>query len=87
MIIIYLIYNKMSSLIYVSPSTAASLFGVNERSIRRALKNKELDFVIQHARYRIEFESLVKWSDSLPNRRRKRDEEGIGRYIRFVDCS
>ena len=72
----------MSRAIYLPPSIAAKLFGVNERSIRRALKNQELAFVIKNSRYRINLASLVAWSDQLPNRRRKRDEDGIGQYVK-----
>jgi len=69
------------SAVRVSPSQAAQLFGVNERSIRRAIKNGELRYIIVQGRYKINFEDLVKWSQQLPSRENKRDSEGIGQYV------
>ena len=67
--------------IYLSPSQAAHLFGVSERSIRRAIANNELNYIISKDRYKINFEELLKWSDRLPSRIKKRDQEGIGQYV------
>ncbi len=67
--------------IKLSPSQAARLFAISERSIRRAIKNKELPVVVYKARYQIDFYDLLLWSEKLPNRRRKRDELGIGQFI------
>lgn len=71
----------MMQIIRVSPSQAAQLFGVNERSIRRALKNSELRYIIVQGRYKINFEDLVRWSQHLPSREQKRDSEGIGQFV------
>lgn len=71
----------MSRDIRVSPSMAAALFGVSERSIRRAVKNGELKFTVKNSRYQIHFKDLVAWSNALPNRQKKCDEEGIGQYV------
>ncbi|MFH1890261.1 MAG: helix-turn-helix domain-containing protein [Candidatus Kuenenbacteria bacterium] len=72
----------MSRNIRVSPSTASLLFGVSERSIRRAVIKKELDVVIHSGRYRINLKDLVAWSEQKSNRRNKRDEEGLGQYVK-----
>ena len=72
----------MSRDIRVSPSIAAALFGVSERSIRRAVKNDELKFVVKNSRYQIQLKDLIEWSDALPNRRKKCDEDGIGQFIK-----
>ncbi len=71
----------MVQIIRVSPSQAAQLFGVNERSIRRALKNSELRYIIVQGRYKINFEDLVRWSQHLPSREQKRDADGIGQFV------
>ncbi len=67
--------------IKLSPSQAARLFAISERSIRRAIKNKELPVMVYKARYQIDFYDLLLWSEKLPNRRRKRDEYGIGQFV------
>ena len=69
------------SIIKISPSIAALLSGISERSIRRAIKSKELPVTVHNARYKINFEDLLAWSNKLPNRQRKRDEEGIGQFV------
>jgi excisionase family DNA binding protein len=69
------------SIIRVSPSQAAQLFGVNERSIRRALKSGDLRYIVVQGRYKINFEDLVKWSQHLPSREEKRDTAGIGQFV------
>lgn len=71
----------MSIPILISPSVAALLFGVNERSIRRAIKNREIGVNVNKGRYKIIFSDLVAWSEKLPNRRQKRDALGIGQYV------
>lgn len=68
--------------IKLSPSQAARLFAISERSIRRAIKNKELPVLVRNARYHIDFYDMLIWSEKLPNRRRKRDELGIGQFIK-----
>jgi len=69
------------TIIRVSPSQAAQLFGVNERSVRRALKNGEIRYIIVQGRYKINFEDLVRWSQKMPSRQEKRDTQGIGQYV------
>ena len=71
----------MPSIVRLSPSQAAQLFGVNERSIRRAISQGELRYIIVQGRYKINFEDLVKWSQRMPSRIKKRDEQGIGQYV------
>lgn len=71
----------MSTIIRLSPSQAAQLFGVNERSIRRAINQGELRYIVVQGRYKINFEDIVKWSQGMPSRERKRDEQGIGQYV------
>lgn len=69
------------NLIRLSPSQAAQLFGVNERTIRRALKSQELRYIVVKGRYKINFESLVEWSQKNLNRQSKLNNAGIGQYV------
>lgn len=72
----------MSRPVKISPSMAAYLFGTSERSIRRAIKSKELPVEVQRGRYHIDIHDLIIWSDKLPNRIKKRDEHGLGQYVK-----
>jgi len=72
---------KNMPIIRVSPSQAAQLFGINERTVRRAIANGELRYIIVQGRYKINFEDLIKWSQNMPTRKKKRDTQGIGQYV------
>lgn len=72
---------QTKSPIRVSVSEAAKLFGVSSKTIRDALKKQEIKYIVVQGRYKINFESLVEWSQSTPNRLIKRDQDGIGKYV------
>ena len=65
----------------VSVSEAARLFGVSQRTIRRAIKDEELTYIVVQGRYKINFESLVKWSQKRTTVRNKMNQKGIGQYV------
>ncbi len=67
--------------IRVSISEAARLFGVNPQTIRRALKDQEINYVVVAGRYKLNFESLVKWSQRKTTVRNKSNQSGIGQYV------
>ncbi len=69
------------NLIRVSVSEAARLFGVDQKTIRRAIQAKELRYIVVRGRYKIQFESLVAWSQSKAGLRKKNLEQGIGQFI------
>ncbi|MEO5928017.1 MAG: helix-turn-helix domain-containing protein [Patescibacteria group bacterium] len=65
----------------VSVSEAARLFGVNPRTIRRAMAAGEVRYIVVRGRYSIHFESLVNWSQRQTTVRNKRDSKGIGQWV------
>jgi excisionase family DNA binding protein len=73
--------NSSKELIRVSISEAARLFGVNAQTIRRAIKAQEITYVIVGGRYKINFESLVKWSQRHTTVRNKLVKKGIGQFV------
>lgn len=68
-------------MIRVSISEGARLFGVNAQTIRRAIKNQEITYVVVAGRYKINFESLLKWSQQKTGVKKKSDKYGIGQYV------
>lgn len=68
-------------IIRVSISEAARLFGVNSQTIRRAIRAQEITYVVVAGRYKINFESLVKWSQSKTTIQNKTNRAGIGQYV------
>jgi len=76
------IKNETSTVpVRVSVSEAARLFGISPRTIRRAITNRQINYIVFQGRYKINFESLVKWSQSSTTVRRKRDSTGIGQFV------
>ncbi len=68
-------------IIRVSISEAARLFGVNAQTIRRAIKDGEITYIVVAGRYKINFESLVKWSQQKTTVRNKSNNRGIGQFV------
>ncbi len=71
----------MNQLIRVSVSEAAKLFGISQRTVRRAISNQDITYVVVQGRYKINFESLLRWSQRTTTVRNKRDNGGIGQYV------
>ena len=72
---------KGGEIVRVSISEAARLFGVNPQTIRRAIKAQEITYVVVAGRYKINFESLVKWSQQKTTVKNKSNNRGIGQYV------
>jgi len=73
--------SKPKEIVRVSISEAARLFGVNPQTIRRAIKAGEITYIVVAGRYKINFESLVRWSQSKTTVKNKSDSSGIGQYV------
>ncbi len=69
------------NIIRVSVSEAAKLFGISTRTIRRAITDGEVAYVVVRGRYKLNFESLVKWSQVRPTVRNKLATTGIGQFV------
>ncbi len=72
---------KQKEVIRLSISEAGRLFGVNPQTIRRALANREITYIVVAGRYKLNFESLVKWSQNKTVIKRKTEQFGIGQYV------
>jgi excisionase family DNA binding protein len=72
---------KPKEVIRVSISEAAKLFGVNSQTIRRAIAAKEVIYIVVAGRYKLNFESLVKWSQRHTTVKNKLEKKGIGQFI------
>ncbi len=69
------------SIIRVSVSEASRLFGISTKTIRRAISDGDVTYVVIRGRYKINFESLVRWSQDRPSVRNKLAKEGIGQFV------
>lgn len=71
----------LDSIIRLSVSEAARLFGVSQRTVRRAIAEERITYVVVQGRYKINFESLLRWSQETTTVRNKRDKKGMGQYV------
>ncbi|HOX60961.1 MAG TPA: hypothetical protein PLV72_03075 [Candidatus Magasanikbacteria bacterium] len=67
--------------IRVSISEAAKLFGVNPQTVRRAIQAEEVSYIVVANRYKLNFESLILWSQKKTTVHNKSNKRGIGQYI------
>ncbi|OGY91392.1 MAG: hypothetical protein A3B31_02310 [Candidatus Komeilibacteria bacterium RIFCSPLOWO2_01_FULL_53_11] len=65
----------------VSVSEASRLFGVSTKLVRDAIKNQEIRYIVVKKRYKINFESLVQWSQKSVRRSNKLMQHGVGQYV------
>lgn len=72
---------KNENIIRVSVSEAARLFGVSSKTIRQALREEKLKYIVVKGRYKINFASLIEWSRQSTRRSNKLDDQGIGQYV------
>lgn len=72
---------SLTSIIRLSVSEAARMFGVSQRTIRRAVTEGRITYVVVQGRYKLNFESVLKWSQETTTVRNKRDRQGIGQYV------
>ena len=68
-------------MIRLSISEAAKLFGVTSQTIRRAIRSQEITYIIVGGCYKINFESLVRWSQIKTTVRNKSAQRGIGQFV------
>lgn len=68
-------------IIRVSVSEAARLFGVSAQTVRRAIADRQVVYVVVGNRYKISFESLVSWSQRTATVRNKTERRGIGQFV------
>jgi excisionase family DNA binding protein len=66
----------------LSVSEAARLLGLSDKTIREALKSHEIKYIVIKGRYKINFESLLAWTQQTARRQNKLSRQGIGRFVK-----
>ncbi|MBI3626902.1 helix-turn-helix domain-containing protein [Candidatus Uhrbacteria bacterium] len=69
------------NIIRLSISEAARIFGVNAQTIRRAIASGEIRYVVVANRYKLNFESVLKWSQKRTTTQNKLASRGIGQFV------
>lgn len=73
--------SKQDAMIRLSVSEAAKLFGLSPQTIRRAIKEGDIRYVVVRGRYRLAFESVLEWSQRKTTTKNKLTQKGIGQYV------
>lgn len=68
--------------VFLSVSESAKLIGVNQKTIRRAIKDKKIRYRINNNRYAIKFSSLLNFARSSTKLKNKLHTYGIGKYLK-----
>ena len=71
----------MEKIIRLSISEAARLFGVDQKTIRRAVKTLQIKYIVVRGRYKLNFESLLEWSQKRITVKNKLANQGLGQYV------
>lgn len=71
----------MQAPIRLSISEASKLFGVSPRTVRRAVSDGAVTYIVVQGRYKITFESLLKWSQETTTVKNKMNKSGLGQYV------
>lgn len=71
----------ISNKLWLSVSQAAKLIGVEQKTIRRAIKTKQIIYLVNENRYNIETGSLIKWAHKTTKLKNKLNQEGIGKFV------
>ena len=58
-----------------------TISGISKVSIRKAIKEKEINYLLQNGKYQISFKELLKWCYSSTRRKNVLNNSGIGKYV------
>jgi excisionase family DNA binding protein len=72
---------KIDKQIWLSVSESAKLAGVDNKTIRRAIKSKKLRYKVSGNRYAIRLSSLIEFSHENAKLRNKFYSQGLGQYV------
>ncbi len=67
--------------IRLSVSEAAKFFGVSQRTIRRAITDNAVDFIVAQNRYKIDLASLLNWASKTVTVKHKLAKDGFGQFV------
>lgn len=71
----------MNQIVRISISEASRLFGVSAKTIRQAIKLGQINYVVVRGRYKLNFASVLEWSQLSTRRKNILAKQGIGQYV------
>lgn len=73
---------NISNPIWLSVSEAAKISGVNQKTIRRAIQAKQINYKIQKDRYLLNLNAVIQYMCSNTKLKNKFNQYGLGQYIK-----
>jgi len=70
-----------SNKLWLSVSQSAKICGVEQKTIRRAIKARNIIYVVADNRYTIEAGSLISWAHQSAKLRNKLNNDGLGKFV------
>lgn len=71
----------LSNKLWLTISQAALLFGVEQKTIRRAIKSHEVAYLVENNRYTVEMGSLIAWAAKSKKLSNKLRLHGVGKFV------
>lgn len=71
-----------SQKLWMSVSQSANICGVDQKTIRRAIKSRQINYIVEDNRYRIEVGSLLLWVHKSKKLENKLNYDGIGKFVK-----
>ena len=71
-----------SNKLWLSVSQSAKLCGVEQKTIRRAIKAHQVSYAVRENRYTIETGSLIAWAHQSVKLKNKLNQVGIGKFVK-----
>jgi excisionase family DNA binding protein len=67
--------------IRLNVSEAAKIFGISQKTIRRAIAENSFSYIVVRGRYKISFKSILEWSQKSASINKKLATKGIGQHV------
>ncbi len=74
---------SVDNIIWLSVSESSKMVGVQNKTLRRAIKLNRIKYKVVNNRYSLDFQSLISYMLSTTKLKNKLNQHGIGQYIKL----
>lgn len=75
--------NNIQNPIWLSVSEAAKISGVNQKTIRRAIQGKQINYKIHKDRYLLNLSAVMQYMHTNTKLKNKFNQYGLGQYLKL----
>jgi len=76
-----IILPQQNNNLLLSIKECETLSNISKVSIRKAIKEKEINYTLEDGKYKISFLELLKWCNTSTRRKNVFNTQGIGKYV------